>query len=117
MIMGQILSDVKDILNYTDSKQEAKATKNQILEQLSKDEGEKQNLVKKVLATQRAKYGASGMSSKGITEKAVLERMKDETEKPYEAIRQTNLNKLKNIHAKKKNLLVSVLEHMDNLMK
>ena len=43
--------------------------------------------------------------------------MKDETEKPYEAKRQTNLNKLKNIHAKKKNLLVSVLEHMDNLMK
>jgi hypothetical protein len=115
--MGQILSDVKDILNYQNSKQENKSSKNQILEQMTKDEGEKQNLVKKVLAAQRAKYGASGMSSKGLTEQAVLERIKQETEKPYETKRQTNLNKLKNMNTKKKNLLVSVLEHMDNLIK
>ncbi len=57
------------------------------------------------------------MSPKGLTEKAVLERIKDETEKPYETKRQTNLNKLKNIKTKKKNLLVSVLEHMDDLIK
>lgn len=115
--MGQILSDVTDILNYQDNKKETKLNKQQILEQISKDDGEKQNLVKKVLASQRAKYGASGMSPKGLTEKAVLERLKDETEKPYETKRQTNLNKLKHIKTKKKNLLVSVLEHMDDLIK
>lgn len=115
--MGQILSDVTDILNYKENKKETKSNRQQILEQMSKDEGEKQNLVKKVLASQRAKYGASGMSTKGLTEKAVLERIKDETEKPYETKRQTNLNKLKNLHTKKKNLLVSVLKHMDDLIK
>ena len=115
--MGQILSDVKDILNYQDNKKADKESKKQILEQISKDENEKQNLVKKVLASQRAKYGASGMSSDGLTENAVLERMKNETEKPYETKRETNLKKLKNVKTKKKNLLVSVLEHMDDLIK
>ncbi len=115
--MGQILSDVTDILNYNDSKQEAKNTKKQILKQMSKDEAEKQNLIKKVLASQRAKYGASGMNSKGLTEEAVLERMKNETEQPYETKRQANLAKLKNTRAKKKNLLVAALEHMDDLIK
>ena len=115
--MRQILSDVKDILNYKDIKQEAKTSKNKILEQISKYDAEKENLIKKLLASKRAKYGASGMSPKGLTEKAVLERIKDETEKPYETKRQTNLNKLKNKKTKKKNLLVSVLEHMDDLIK
>ena len=115
--MGQILSDVTDVLNYQDSKKDAKSAKKQILEQMAKDETEKQNLVKKALASQRAKYGASGMSTKGITEKTVLERIQQETQEPYETKRRTNLNKLKNTKAKKKNILVSVLEHLDNLIK
>jgi len=115
--MGQILSDVTDILNYQDSKREVAASKKQILDQMAKDENEKQNLVKKVLASQRAKYGASGMSPKGLTEETVLKRMKNETEQPYENKRRTNLEKLKNTNAKKKNILVSVLEHMDELIK
>lgn len=115
--MGQILSDVTNILDYKDSKQEAKSAKKQILEQISKDELEKQNLVKKALAAQRAKYGASGMSGKGLTEETVLKRMQQETEQPYETKRQTNLNKLKNANPKKRNLLISVLQHIDKLIK
>ena len=114
--MGQIVSDVTDILNYQDSKKDANATKKQILADMAADETEKQNLVKKVLASQRAKYGASGMSGKGLTEDAVLNRMKSETEKTYENKKKTNLNKLKNAKAKKKNLLLSMLQHFDKLI-
>ena len=111
--MGQIVSDVKDILNYEDSKNNAKATKNKILSDMASDETEKQNLVKKVLSAQRAKYGADGRMVNGATEDAVLSRLKTETEKPYQETAKTHINKLKNTKAKKKNILVSVLEHLD----
>ena len=115
--MGQVISDVKDILNYQDSKKENAAARKEILKQIASDENTKQNLVNKVLATQRAKYGAAGMKSGGQTEEAVLARLKDETEKPYDEKKQTNLKKLKNTRSKKKNLLLSALEHMDKLAK
>ena len=114
--MGQIISDVTDILNYQGSKKDAKSEKKQILEEMVKDDKEKENLVKKVLATQRAKYGASGMSTKGTTEEAVLERLKQETAEPYEEKRMANLNKLKNTNAKKKNLVTSILKRFDKLV-
>lgn len=114
--MGQIISDVTDILNYKDSKKNANETKKQILAEIAENEAEKQNLVKKVLATQRAKYGASGMSGRGLTEEAVLNRIKTETEQPYENKKKTNLNKLKNTKANKKNLVLSVLQHFDKLI-
>jgi len=115
--MGQVISDVKDILNYQDSKQKNSSTRKEIVRQMASDENTKQNLVKKVLATQRAKYGASGMKTTGQTEDAVLARLKEETEKPYEEKKQSNLNKLKNARAKKKNLLLSALEHAEKLVK
>lgn len=114
--MGQVISDVKDVLNYQDDKQNAKKTRQEILKQMASDEDEKQNLVNKVLASQRAKYGASGMKSGGQTEEAVLKRLKAETEKPYQDKKRANLNKLKNTNAKKKNLLLAALEHMDKLV-
>ena len=115
--MGQVVSDVKDILNYQDSKQKNAATRKEIIRQMAADEETKQNLVNKVLATQRAKYGASGMKNRGQTEDAVLQRIKDETEKPYNDKKQSNLNKLKNARAKKKNLLLAALEHAEKLVK
>jgi len=115
--MGQVVSDVKDILNYQDSKQKNAATRKEIIRQMAADEETKQNLVNKVLATQRAKYGASGMKNRGQTEDAVLQRIKDETEKPYNDKKQSNLNKLKNARAKKKNLLLSALEHAEKLVR
>ena len=114
--MGQVISDVKDILNYQDSKQKASATKKEIIRQIAADEETKQNLVNKVLATQRAKYGASGMKNRGQTEDAVLARLKDETEKPYDEKKKSNLNKLKNTRTQKKNLLLAALQHMEKLV-
>lgn len=114
--MGQIVSDVTDILNYQDSKKSANENKRKILADIAQDEATKQNLVKKVLATQRAKYGASGMSGKGLTEEAVLKRMKQETAEPYENKKQANLNKLAETRTKKKNLLLSALAHFEKLI-
>ena len=70
--MGQLVSDVTEILDYKDAKKQAKSQRQEILAQMASDDAEKTNLVKKVLATQRAKYGASGMSNNGVTEGAVL---------------------------------------------
>ena len=52
-----------------------------------------------------------------MKEDAVLKRLKNETEEPYKEKMRNNLNKLKNARAKKKNLLLSALEHMEKLVK
>ena len=114
--MGQIVSDVTDVLNYHNDKKNTNETKKQIMADLAADESEKQNLVKKSLAAQRAKYGAKGMSNKGQTEDAVLERIKSEVENPYDKKKKANIEKLKNTRTKKKNLLMSALEHLDKLI-
>lgn len=114
--MGQVLSDVKDVLDYKDNKETAKSQRKEILSQIANQNAEKTNLVKKVLATQRAKYGASGMRSGGVTEGAVLKRLKEETEKPYDEKRKENLKKIQNTKAKKPNLLESLLSKLDGLM-
>lgn len=113
--MGQLVSDVTDILDYKDAKKSAKTQRQEILAQMASDHAEKTNLIKKVLAAQRAKYGASGMSG-GVTEGAVLKRLQSETTKPYEDKRQENLKKLKNARAKKPNLLKSLLSRLDNII-
>lgn len=114
--MGQIISDVTDILNNKDAKKNADSSRKQILAEMMRDNKEKENLVKKVLATQRAKYGTSGMSTNGATQDAVLERLKQETAEPYESKYTGNLNKLKKTNAKKKNLVTSILKGFDKLV-
>ncbi len=114
--MGQVVSDITEILDYKDAKKEAKQQRKEILAQMAADEAEKTNLIKKALATQRAKFGASGMRTSGISEGAVLKRLKSETATPYETKRQNNLNKLKQAAAKKPNLLKSLLARFDDLM-
>ena len=114
--MGQIISDVTDILNYKENKNAKKKKKKKILSDIASDEVEKQNIVKKVLATQRAKYGASGMSANGITEKNVMHRLQQEIETPYDNKIKTNMAKLNSIGVKKKNMLTSILEHLDKLV-
>ena len=79
--MGQLVSDVTEVLNYNKSKKEAENQRQQILQEIANDEKAKTNLVKKALATQKAKYGASGMTIDGNTENAVLKRIKAEKEK------------------------------------
>ncbi len=114
--MGQLVSDVTEILNYQDDKKSAKTQRQEILAQMAADESEKTNLIKKALATQRAKYGASGMGGTGITEGAVLKRLKSETAAPFEEKRRNNLTKLKNATAKKPNLLKTILSRFDDLI-
>ena len=114
--MGQLVSDVSDVLDYKSNKKNSESTKKEILNQMAANESEKQNLVKKVLASQRAKYGAHGMSAYGQTQANVLKRLKQENEEPYEAKKRTNIEKLKNATAKKKNILTSILKHLDDLV-
>lgn len=114
--MGQIVSDVSNILEYQNDKKNAAKTQKQILADIAKDDQEKQNLVNKVLAKQRAKYGASGMATKGQTEDAALARMKQETEQPYDSKKAANIKKLKNTKTTKKNLLLTMLARLDKLV-
>lgn len=114
--MGQIVSDVTDLLDYKDAKKAAKTQRKEILSQMASDEKEKINLVKKALATQRAKFGASGMATSGISEGAVLKRLESETSAPYEEKRKSNLKKLKTAKATKPNLLKTLLSRIDELV-
>ena len=114
--MGQLVSDVTSILNYRDSKKEAENERQKILANMAADEKEKTNLVKKTLATQRAKYGASGASSNSMSSGAVLKRLKSETEAPYKEKRASNVEKLKKISVSKPNLLQSLLDKFEDLV-
>ena len=114
--MGQIVSDVTSVLDYENAKKDAANQRSEILRQMAADNAAKTNLVQKTLATQRAKYGASGMSARGVTEGAVLKRLKAETEEPYNEKQRTNQEKLKNIKATKPNLLSQLLSRFDDLM-
>lgn len=107
--MGQIVSDVTDILGNKKADAQANSERKKILSQMANDEKAKTNLIKKVLASQRAKYGSSGMSGDGMTEEAVLKRMRDETAEPYDTKKKNNLEKLKSVKANKKNLVGSLL--------
>lgn len=114
--MGQLVSDVSDVLDYRTNKKSAESSKKEILSQMATNESEKKNLVKKVLASQRAKYGANGMSAYGQTQDNVLKRLQQETEEPYNTKKRNNIEKLKNATAKKKNMLTSILKHFDDLI-
>lgn len=114
--MGQLVSDVTEILQYKDAKKAAETERQKILEEIAKDEQKKTNLINKTLSTQKAKYGASGMSGRSLTEGAVLKRLKEEAAEPYEEKKKTNLEKLKKTKASKPNLLVSILQRFEDLI-
>ncbi len=114
--MGQVVSDVTEILDYKKAKKEAKKEKNQIMQQIAEDEKNKTNLVKKTLAAQRARYGAAGMSGKGMTEEAVLKRLREETEEPFNEKKRTNLNKYNSINVKKPNLFKKLVSRFEELV-
>lgn len=114
--MGQLVSDVTTVLGYNDSKKQAENERQKILADMASDAREKTNLVKKTLATQRAKYGASGASGRSMSTGAVLARLKSETAKPYDEKRKSNAEKLKQIRATRPNLLQMVLDKFDDLL-
>ena len=115
--MGQILSDVTEVLNYQDAKKEANTKRKQILQEMSLDEAKKTNLVKKALAAQRAKYGAGGVNGANMTTGAVLKRIGAETAEPFDEKRRANMDKLKATKkTKSPNLLKMFLKHFDDLV-
>ena len=116
--MGQIVSDVTEVLNYKNAKKEANSKRKEILQQIANDEATKANLIKKAVATQRAKYGAGGMNRENMTTGAVLKRIRDEAAEPYDDKKRANLLKLKSVHSEKasKNLLKKLLAHFDELV-
>lgn len=113
--MGQLVSDVTKVLDYKDAKKEAKSTRQKILSDMAMDEAEKVNLIKKVLATQRAQYGATGNRGDGFSENAVLKRLRDETAEPFEKKNKTNTEKLKKTKVKKPNLVKTWLSKIDSI--
>ena len=115
--MGQIVSDVTDVLDYKKSKKEAKTARQEILRQIAEDEATKSNLVKKALAAQRAKYGAGGMARENMTTGAVLKRLSDEAGAPYNEKRRVNMTKLQAVkNVKPTNLLKKLLSRFDDLV-
>lgn len=114
--MSQIVSDVTDILDYKKEKQQAASSRKKILQQMAEDQKTKTNLIKKALATQRAKYGADGMTGRGMTEEAVLKRLRDDTAQPYEEKRLANLEKIKSIRVSRPNILKSLLARFDDIV-
>ena len=115
--MGQIVSDVTEVLNYKKSKKEANNKRQEILQQMAEDEVARTNLVKKALATQRAKYGAGGVARENMTTGAVLKRIQDENTQPYDSKRRANLTKLASVKSTKStNMLKKLLSHFDDLV-
>ncbi len=114
--MGQIVTDVTSILDNRNAKKEAENEKKEILEEIKKDEAEKVNLVNKALATQRAKTGAAGVSKSSLTQDAVLERLREETEQPFDDKKSENLKKINSIKANTTNVLTSILGRLDDLL-
>lgn len=113
--MGQLVSDVTKILDYNNSKKDVKNQRQKILSQIANDENVKTNLIKKALATQRAKYGASGNAGDSFSEDAVLKRLRNETAQPYDEKKQENIEKMKKIKAKKPNLVKTWLSKLDDI--
>lgn len=113
--MGQLVSDVTKILDYKESKKNAETSRQKILSEMANDEATKINLIKKALAQQRAKYGASGNSGSGFSESAVLKRLREEVAEPYENKRKENIEKMNNIKVTKPNLIKSWLSNIDKI--
>jgi hypothetical protein len=113
--MGQLVSDVTKVLDYKESKKEAENQRQKILAQMAADEATKTNLIKKALASQRAKYGASGNTGNGLSENAVLKRLRDETAQPYDDKRKENIDKIKKLKVNKPNILKSWLSNIDKI--
>lgn len=113
--MGQLVSDVTKILDYKESKRDAENTRQKILANMAENEKTKTNLIKKILAQQRAKYGASGNSGSSFSENAVLKRLRDETAQPYDVKNQENIEDIAKITVKKPNLVKKWLSSIDKI--
>jgi hypothetical protein len=113
--MGQLVSDVTKVLDYKNDKKTAENQRQKILAQIAADEATKTNLIKKVLSEQRAKYGATGNSAKGLSQDAVLKRLRAETAQPYEEKKEKNLEEIRKLQVKKPNIVKTWLSKIDKI--
>ncbi|MBR6009811.1 MAG: hypothetical protein IKP35_00115 [Alphaproteobacteria bacterium] len=113
--MGQLVSDVTKVLDYNNSKKTAENQRQKILAQIAADENIKTNLIKKALASQRAKFGANGNAGNSFSENAVLQRLREETAQPYDEKKQDNLEKIKKTKVKKPNIIKTWLSNIDKI--
>ena len=113
--MGQLVSDVTKVLDYKESKKNAENERQKILSAIADDEKTKTNLIKKVLAQQRALYGASGNAGTSFSESAVLKRLRSETSAPYDTKLKNNLEKINKLTVKKPNLVKQWLSKIDKI--
>ena len=113
--MGQLVSDVTKVLDYHNSKKIAENQRQKILTQIAEDEKTKTNLIKKALATQRAKFGATGNAGASFSENAVLKRLREEVAQPYDEKKKNNLEEIKKIKVKKPNLVKNWLSSVDKI--
>ena len=101
--MGQIASDVTSIIDNRRERREARNERQIILERMAKDAAAKNNLVRKNLAAQRARFGSGGMKGSGKTEGAVLERLRNETHESFRDRFQANEDRLRRINPTSRN--------------
>ena len=113
--MGQIINDVEAVLKYKDAKKDAKNERQKILAEMKRIEGEKSSLIKKALATQRAKFGgggAGGYEAGG----AVLKRLESETAQQFDDRLRSAAEKMRKIKAPKMNLLKTFISRFGTLV-
>ena len=105
--MAQYASDIESVLKYKDAKKEAQNERQKILAEMKKTAAEKNNVIKKALAAQRAKFGAgAGGGNGGMSADAVLERLRAEASESFDEKLRDADEKLRKIKSPSKANLV-----------
>ena len=107
--MAQYISDIEAVLKYKDAKKEARNERQKILADMKQTNADKQNMVKKALAAQKARFGAGAGNGNGMSADAVLERLKSETEEPYEEKMRAAREKMRKVKSPSRSNLIKNL--------
>jgi len=109
--MSQLVNDVEQVLNNKKAAKEAESERQKILAEMERISSEKNNLVKKTLAAQRAKFGAGGGGG-GLSTDAVMARLEKESAEPFDEKIQSAKNALGKIKVPKSNLVKTWLNRL-----
>ncbi|MDR1697030.1 MAG: hypothetical protein LBR41_02290 [Rickettsiales bacterium] len=112
MVLGVVSQATKINDNLKGPKDTTKEARKRLQEHMANEEKNKTNLVQKALATQRAKYGAAGASGRGMTEEAVLKRLRAEVEQPFDERKKDDLLQLKKLKKPKRNIFKNILANI-----
>ncbi|MDR1026909.1 MAG: hypothetical protein LBL46_00650 [Rickettsiales bacterium] len=111
--MGQMVSDIEQVLNNKQARAEAKNARQKVVEEIRRTELEKTSLIKKALASQRAKFGAAG-GGQSVSQDAVLARLRGEEAAPFDEQIRAAREKISTIKAPKINLLTTWMKRTLN---